>query len=232
MNAAGEHEPLARLGGVHFHKPDAADRFREPACDLGVDRATFAEQWTQALEGECHHPAEGQQHDERRRRQRPVEIKEDREGEGGREKAAEELNETGADEVAYAFGVGHDARDEHARLCRIEVRDGQTKDVRLDALPHLGYRPLRGHAHHLRQREGGDRLHDRGEHGEAGERHQQVGAVFSDDVVDEDLGRPRQDEAGEPVDDHERQADREGDAVLANERASLGPGALFVILGH
>ena len=63
---------------------------------------------------------------------------------------AGELHQAGADEVPDAFGVGHDARDQHAGLRRVEVADRQAHDVRLDVLAHVGDRALRRDAEHLR----------------------------------------------------------------------------------
>ena len=93
-----------------------------------------------------------------------------------RDDAAGELHEAGADEVPDAFGVGHDARDQHAGLGRVEVADRQPRDVRLDAPPHVGDRALRGDAEDLRQRERRDRLDERRGAGRERQRHQQVRA--------------------------------------------------------
>ena len=59
----------------------------------------------------------------------------------------------GADEVADAFRVVHDARDEHAGLRRVEVADRQAHHVLLDPAPHVGDGLLRGDAEDLRQAE-------------------------------------------------------------------------------
>ena len=126
----------------------------------------------------------------------------------------------------------HDARDEHARLRRIEVRDRQSQHVRLHALAHLGDRALRGDAHDLRERERRRALHDRRGGGDGGERHQQVDAMLSDDVVDEILRRVRQNEPGKPVDHHQHQTDGERAAMFAHELARLLPCAGLVVLGH
>jgi hypothetical protein len=40
-----------------------------------------------------------------------------------------ELHEAVADQIADAVGVGHDARDEDAGLRRVEIGDGQPRDV-------------------------------------------------------------------------------------------------------
>ena len=71
----------------------------------------------------------------------------------GRDDAADQLHEAGADQVPDPLGVGHDARDEHAGLGRVEVADRQPRDVLLHRRAHVGDRPLRRDAQHLRQRE-------------------------------------------------------------------------------
>ena len=103
-----------------------------------------------------------------------------------------------------------------AGLRRVEVADRQPRDVRLDAPAHVGDRALRGDAEHLRERERGDRLDERRGAGRHRERHEQVRPPLADDVVDEELRGGGQDEAGEPVDEHQRQPERQ--AALARRR--------------
>ena len=50
VRAAREDESLARLGDVHLHEADAAERLGESSGDLGVDRAALAEERTKPLE--------------------------------------------------------------------------------------------------------------------------------------------------------------------------------------
>ena len=90
----------------------------------------------------------------------PVEIQQEAQRENRRHDAAGELHEAGADEIADAFGVVHDARDEHAGLRLVEVPHRQAHHVLFDAPPHVGDRLLRGDAEDLRQAERRDRLHD------------------------------------------------------------------------
>ena len=58
VRALREHELLALLGGVRLDDAHAAERFGEPAGDLGVDLAALAEQRPQPLEGGRHPAAE------------------------------------------------------------------------------------------------------------------------------------------------------------------------------
>ena len=56
----------------------------------------------------------------------------------GGQQAADELDQAGADEVADAFHVGHDARDQHAGFVGIVVGDGQAADVLLHFAAQFG----------------------------------------------------------------------------------------------
>ena len=114
------------------------------------------------------------EHDERDDREPPVQPEQHADAEHGGHEAADELDEAGADQIPDAFGVAHDARDEHAGLRGVEVADRQAHDVRLDALAHVGDGALRRDAEDLRERERGDGLDERGRAGRERDRHQQV----------------------------------------------------------
>ena len=103
---------------------------------------------------------EDQQDDEGEHRHADAELDEDSEGEDGGQDAADELDQAGADQVANAFDVGHDARDERAGLVRVVVGDGQAADVLLDLLAQLGDEALAGLGEKLGEGEGGDALND------------------------------------------------------------------------
>ena len=130
-------------------------------------------------------------------RQLPVQVEEIGQREDGGDDAADELHEAVADEVPDALGVGHDPRDQDARLGRVEVADRQPRDVRLDAAPHVGDRALRRDAEHLRQPERGHRLHQRGRPGGQRQRHQHLHLPLPDHVVDQVFRRGGQDQPGE-----------------------------------
>ena len=226
MHALREDQLLALLGGVGLDDPDAAERLVQTAGHLGVDLPALAEERPQAVERQRHRAAERRQGAERGEREPPVQVEEDDERDHGGDDAAGELDEAGADDVADAFGVRHDPRDEHAGLRRVEIADGQAGHVRLDPPPHVGDRPLRGDAEHLRQREGRHRLDDGRGTGRERQRHQQVGVPLADDVVDQELGRRRQDEPDQAVDEHERQTERQPSLARQDERTRFAPGRL------
>ncbi len=236
MHAAREHHLLASLGGVRLHDADASHRLRQPPGDIRVDDAALAEDGAELRERVRHRAAEDEQQRERDERELPVEPEEDAEREHGGDESAAQLHETRADEIPDPFGVGHDARDEDAALRGVEVADGQPKHVLLHLLAHVGDRALGGDAHDLRQGERRRRLDERRAGGRERERNEQVGALLSDDVVDEELRARREHQPREPVDEHEREADRELTAVRPDEGARLLPdvgegGLLFLRVG-
>ena len=64
VRALGEDDLLALLGGVRLDDADAAERFGQPAGDLGVDLAALAEQRPQRAEGVGHAAAERAEHED------------------------------------------------------------------------------------------------------------------------------------------------------------------------
>ena len=110
------------------------------------------------LERGRHREAERAQRDDVGERQLPVQIEQIGEREHGGDQAACELHQAVADEIPDALGVGHDPRDQDARLGGVEVAHRQPRDVGLDPAPHVGDRPLRRDAEDLGQAERGDRL--------------------------------------------------------------------------
>ena len=141
------------------------------------------------------------------------------------EHRAGQLHQAGADEIPDAFGVGHDARDQDAGLGRVEVADRQAHHVRLDVLAHLGDRALRGDAEHLRVGERRRRIDDGRRAGGQRQRRQQFPVALLNHVVHQVLGRRRQHEAGQAIDEHQAEAEREPLAVRPDEGARFFPGA-------
>ena len=233
VRALGEDDLLALLGGVGLDDADAAERLGEAAGDFGVDLAAFAEQRPERPERVGHPAAEDAEHDQRDRREPPVQPEQHAHAEDGRDQATGELHESGADEVPDAVGVRHDARDEDAGLGGVEVAHRQPHHVRLHALAHVGDGALRRDAEDLREPERGDGLDHRRRAGRQGERQQQVGAVIANNLVDQPLGGGRQDQAREPADEHQQQAEPEAAAMGPDELARLAPrggGGDFLLL--
>ena len=225
MRALREDQLFALLGGVRLDDADAAERFGEAAGDLGVDLAALAEERTQAVERHRHPAAERAEDHDRYAREAPVQIEEDAERDDGGDDRSGELHEAGADEVPDPFRVRHDARDQDAGLRRVEIADRQAHHVRLDVLPHFGDGALRGDAKDLGVAERGRRLDECG--GADGERdvRQELPPVLCHHFVHQPFGGPGRHQAGQAVDEHQRQPQREPLAVLPNQRPRLFPGA-------
>ena len=143
-----------------------------------LDLAALAEQRPQPLEGVGHAAAEQAQHDRGHERHAPVQVEQHAQADDRREHAAHQLHQAGADQVADAFGVAHDARQQHAGLRRVEVAHRQAHHLGLHPLAHVGDGALRRHAEGLRQAEAGDRLDDGGRAGHQRNRQQQLGRPF------------------------------------------------------
>ena len=105
------------------------------------------------LNADDHPDGEYREHDDADERELPVQVEQHAERDDGGHQAPGQLHDAGADEVADAVRVVHDARNQDAGLRRIEIADRQARHVHLHALPHVGDRALRGDTEHLRQRE-------------------------------------------------------------------------------
>ncbi len=67
--------------------------------------------------------------------------------------SADKFDEAGADEIADAFDVAHDARNEHAGFVCVVKGDGEAANVRLHLAAQLGDHFLGGFGEELRERE-------------------------------------------------------------------------------
>jgi hypothetical protein len=93
---------------------------------------------------------------------------------------------------------------------------------------------LRRHAEHLRERERRHSLNEGRGTGSKRERQQQLRASLSDDIVNQVLGGGRQDEAGQTIDEHQRQPQRQAAAPRPDQRFGLlprGGGQLLLAFG-
>ena len=112
--AGGEDVGLALFGVITLDDADSAKGFRETAGNFGVDLGPFAEDGSDGLEGALKDETEYDENSKAHDRHLHAELDEVAEGEEGGEDAAKEVNDTGADEIANPFDVGHDPGDESA----------------------------------------------------------------------------------------------------------------------
>ena len=134
---------------------------------------------------------------------------EHRKGDDRGQQAADEIDQSGADEVAHAFNVAHDARDQHAGLVGVVIGDREAADVLLHAAAQLGDELLRGFGERLRQGERGQALDEGRRQHHADQRIEQLEMPLADDVVDQIFGGGGQHQAGDAVDHHQRHAQAE-----------------------
>ncbi len=221
VRALREHQLLALLRRVGLDDAHAAERLGEASRHFRVDLPALAEERPQPLESERHAGPERAQDDDRDRGQLPVQIDQYAEGEDRRENRPGELHQPGADQIPDAFGVGHDARDEHAGLGRVEVADRQPHHVGFDLLAHLGDGALRRDAEHLRERERRHQFDERRSAGGHREAREQLPFAPEHDVVHQELRGRREDQTGEPVDHHQGEADGQALPVLPDEPTRL-----------
>ena len=108
----------------------------------------------------------------------------------------DEIHQAGADQVAHAFHVAHDARHQHAGLVGIVVGDRQPADVFLHRAAQFGDQPLR----RLRKQSASGRTRSRPGSAVAPsttphQRIEQLDLALADDVIDEILRRGGQHQA-------------------------------------
>ena len=111
-----------------------------------------------------------------------------------------------------------------AGLVGVVVGHRQPADVRLHLAAQLGDQALRRLREELGERERGDAL-DRASPPPPPRTSgtQQLGLPLADDVVDQELGGGRQDEAGQAVNDHERAAHEQQPAARRDQGPDVGP---------
>jgi hypothetical protein len=100
--------------------------------------------------------------------------------------------------------------------------------VRLNILSHVQDRSLGGNADDLRKRVSGSGLNENGSSRSKRQGNEQLDPVFAEDVVNQVLRARGQYKTGEPIDEHERQSNRKGPAVLPDELACFSPGSAIV----
>src|SRR5882724_2361723 len=138
MRSPGKHDFLAFLRRVSFDDPNTAQRFSESSRHFSVNLTAFTKQRSELFESQRHGAAKGREGNDDDGGQPPVEIEKDGKRDRGGHQPAHELYQSRAHKITYAFGVGHDARDEDACLRGIKVSDGQASDMLLHTLAHFG----------------------------------------------------------------------------------------------
>ncbi len=129
----------------------AAQRLGQPAGDLGVDPAAFAEDGADDIEGVPQDKDKRAHHGEDRQRDRHAAMQQVEKGQHGSQQATHKIHQPGAHQVAHAFHVGHDTRHQRAGAVFVVVGDRKQAHMTLDLPAHLGDQPLAGLGEQLRQ---------------------------------------------------------------------------------
>ncbi len=231
LDAGGKDAGLAVLGVIALDDADAAERFGEAARDLSVDFGALAEDGTDGLEGLLQDEAEDDKDAEGEQRHAAADADEDAEGDDGGEDSADEFEQAGTDEVADAFDVGHDARDQGAGAVFVVEGDGQAADVVLNLGAELRDETLAGSGEQLGERVGGDALNKGGSGDGADNVWQQMDLMLIHHVVDEVTRRDGQGEAADAVNDDQKKTAEEKPATWPDELPDLGHDLLQFWLG-
>ena len=116
--------------------------------------------------------------------------------------AAYKFHQARANQIADAFDVAHDARDQHAGFVGVVERDGQAPDVGLHLAAQLGDHALRGLREKLRKRERRKSLNERGCQHRKRQRRKKTYLTVQDDVIHEVFGGSGEHQAGDAVNGH------------------------------
>ena len=145
----------------------------------------FAKNGANGLESLAQDEAEHQHDRQRNPRHQRTDPEQQDQRDHGRQYAADELDHAGADQIAHALDVRHDARYQLAGLVRIVVGDGQPADVFLNLAAQFGDQFLACDGKQLSQRKRGDALDRGGAHHGQRQGQQQRALMLVDHVVDQ-----------------------------------------------
>ena len=167
-------------------------RFRQPARHFGINFRPRAENRANRFESAVQHHAKNQQHHKRHSGHAHAGAQQIHHRDHRRHNAARELDQPCADQVAHAFHVAHDPRNQHARLVRVVERHRQPPDMRLHFFAQLGNHAPGRFGEQLRQCVGSKALnHRRRDHSQHNHR-QQVRLPLQNHVVQQIFCRRRQ----------------------------------------
>ena len=130
------------FGVIALDDAHAGERFGQASGDLGVDLAALAENRADLAERLAQPEREHDDEEQRDAGQQRADSQQDDQREHRSQHAADEIHQAGADQVAHAFHVAHDARDQRAGLVGVVVGHGQPADVLLHFAAQLGDQPL------------------------------------------------------------------------------------------
>src|ERR1017187_2459312 len=230
LHARCEHACFPGFGVIAFDDAHARQRLGQTAGDIGVDLAALAEDGADLAEG--HAEADGAHDDEEQGEtgQQGADAEQDEEREQRRQHAAEEFHQPGADEVAHALHVAHDAGDQGAGFIGIVIGHRQTADVLLHLAPQFGNEALPFLGKQLGKGERGDALNDGGGENGAYDPFEEGDLVLVDHIIDQELGSAGQDQTTQSANEHQQEAEGDFAAPRTHQFLEEGQGAAQVIL--
>ena len=222
LDAAREDLRLALLRVVALDDAHTAQRFGKPAGHFRVDLRSRAEDRADRAKRMPQRQTKYQQEQEGQARHQRADAEQNHQRNDRGEKAADEFDQAGADEIAHTLHVAHDAGNQHAGLVGVVIGDGQPADVLLHVSAKLGNQALRGFREQLRQGKRSDALDESCAQNREHQGHQLVNVPFADNVVDQIPGRIRQHQARDAVDGHEHKAEGQHGTAGAHELPDVG----------
>src|SRR5579863_3560070 len=142
MHSACENFLFAIFRVVALDHADTSERLREPARDLSIDLAAFAKDGTNRAKGFVEGYGKKQQESEGDASHDRADAEQHNQRDAGGYQTADQIHQSSANQVANAFDIAHDARDQYATLGRIMERNRQPANMRLYFLAKVGDQPL------------------------------------------------------------------------------------------
>ena len=143
LNPGGEDRRLAPLRVVALDHAHAAQRFGQPPRNLGVQFAARAEDGADGAERAPQKHNEHAQDHEGHAGERRADAQQNHQRDQSGHDAADKLDQARAHQVAHTLHIGHDARDQYARLVGVVIGDRQAAHVRLHFAPQFRDHALR-----------------------------------------------------------------------------------------
>ena len=221
MGSFGKRSRFVLLRFVRFDDANAGDAFGEAAGEVRRHLAALLEHRPRGLERPVQNATEKDDRGEDDQSELGAEIKENADRDRRGEQSPHQLNQPRSHEISNPLGVIHDARDDDSGLRAVEIRDGQPLDVFVDFLSEIGNRFLCGETENLRECVIGDGADGCGDAGDEHDLSKEIEPVMDDHAVDQVFGRAGENDAGEPVDHHQRQAESEPSACGPHDVARI-----------
>ncbi len=170
---------------------NAAERFGQASGHLSIDLRAFAEDGPDGLERLLQDDGEDQKDDEGEQRHLRTDVQQPGKREDSGQNAADKVDDAGADEVAHALDVAHDARDEGTGAVLVVERNRKATDMLLHLHAQIGDEPLARFGEQLRERIRGNPLQQGCPQDAADDLRQQGDLVLPHHLVNEWLKERR-----------------------------------------